>query len=433
MTAARLLRSAAGRTHDFARDIVWRHAFRIRRWRPITSCSGVPGKVLHVTTSFDLGGTQRQIQYLATSPAARFEHAVVEIFPELNYLFREGASVDAARYVQGGVVRRVVGRAIVSRNRRGWQLVQACKLARDFEVERPRVVVGWGHEIALTTFVAAALARVPRIVFCIRTVNPSYGWADSEFAALLRDAHRRTSPLVDRVIANSTFLRDDHAAWACIPPAQVMVCANGIAVEDIPPAAQAATRAHVRKRLGIPDDALVITNVGRFSSEKGQLGLVEAMRLLQQRTAIGVRWLLCGDGFTLPDVQAAAAAHGLANVIFTGRTNAVGGILSASDIFVMPSDYEGMPNAMMEAMAAGLPCVSTDRSGIRDIARNGSEALYYTAGDAEKLARHLQCLIEDPERRRALGEAAAARIREFTVERLVKCFEEILDGLPSVH
>ena len=75
-----------------------------------------------------------------------------------------------------------MGRAVVNRNRRGWQLVQVSKLVDDFEAERPQIVVGWGHEICVTTFVAAALARVPHIVFCIRTVSPDHGWTDDEFS-----------------------------------------------------------------------------------------------------------------------------------------------------------------------------------------------------------------------------------------------------------
>ena len=74
-------------------------------------------------------------------------------------------------------------------------------------------------------------------------------------------------------------------------------------------------------------------------------------------------WPLCGDGPTLDGVRAAAEAHGATNLVFAGRTSEVREVLSASDIFVMPSDFEGMPNAMMEAMVAGLPCVSTRISG----------------------------------------------------------------------
>jgi glycosyltransferase involved in cell wall biosynthesis len=324
-----------------------------------------------------------------------------------------------------------MGRAIVDRSRRGSHLVQVSKLVRDFRRERPSVVVAWGHEICVTTFVATAIAGVPHIVFCIRTVNPTYGWTSQSFAALLLAAHRRVTGAVDRIIVNSTLLREDHARWVGIDPAGIAVCANGIDVEARSPGDLAATRSRIRGELGIADDAVVISNVGRFSPEKGQLSLVEANRALTKAAGRPVVLLLCGDGPTLPDARARVQAEGMTNVIFTGRTDAVQHVLTASDIFVMPSDFEGMPNAMMEAMAEGLPCVSTTSSGIRDIARDGIEALYYEPGDMPLLVEHLQTLVENPGRARTLGAAAAARIREFSVPRFVECFERILDELPT--
>ena len=74
--------------------------------------------------------------------------------------------------------------------------------------ERPAIAVGWGHEMAVTTFIAAAIARVPRIVFCVRTVNPTYGWVPMTWARMLLRAHKNMLPHVSLVAVNSTLLRD---------------------------------------------------------------------------------------------------------------------------------------------------------------------------------------------------------------------------------
>ena len=160
---------------------------------------------------------------------------------------------------------------------------------------------------------------------------------------------------------------------------------------------------------------MVIVNVGRFSPEKGQLSLVDANRRLLPvhhdrssgcSVATGTRSpTSSGRGGAVDDQHRVYRTH-----------HCVADILAASDVFVMPSDYEGMPNAMMEAMAAGLPCVSTARSGARDVARDGIEALYYEPGDVATLVEHLVSLIADTDRAGAMGLAAKSRIREFDVD-----------------
>lgn len=418
---------ASLRYHNEVLNLVWSwgHLMRRRAAAPIEATH--QRRVAHVTSSFDVGGTQTQIKYLCTADGARYEHQAIEIFPEMNYLYRRGVEIEPSRYVMGSLWRRTFGRMVTNINFRSSQVIQIYKLIRDFEIDRPAVAVGWGHEMSVTTFIAAAFARVPRIVFCIRTVNPTYGWVPGFWGTMLLRAHRRMLPSVSLVAVNSTLLRDDHAAWVGMPAADIAVCANGIDIQVPPPAEAAAVRARKRQELGIADDVTVITNVGRFSGEKGQHSLVHANRLLLAR---GIPqkfvWVLCGDGPTFEEVKALAA--GMPNMLFLGRTTAVRDVLCASDLFVMPSDFEGMPNAMLEAMASGLPCVSTRRSGALDVARDGIEALYYDARDAVALASHLLRLLEDPALARRMGEAAAARVREFPISRFVHTFEAALDA-----
>jgi glycosyltransferase involved in cell wall biosynthesis len=418
--------------HESGLSLMWRRGYRMRSYftpRPVDPANRV---VAHATGSFDLGGTQTQIKNLCTAPEARYRHDAVEIFPELNYLYRRDVIVDPAFYVRGGTITRMLGRLVLNRNYRSSQLVQIYKLVRDFNAIKPDVVVGWGHEMSVTTFIAGAIARIPHIIFCIRTVNPTYGWVDPPFPDLLLRAHLCMLPKVSKVIVNSTLLQDDYSKWAAIDRESIVVCANGISASPLPPDRAAAARASVREAFGIGAGVRVILNVGRFSNEKGQRTLVEANKLLLDRgTAPPFVFLMCGDGITLEEVKAKAAGYGMTNMLFPGRTDRVKDVLAAADIFVMPSDYEGMPNAMMEAMAAGLPCVSTTRSGALDVARPGLDALYYEPRNATQLAIHLERLLQDPEYARNLGGAAAARILEFSVARSVTTFEQILDTVRS--
>jgi glycosyltransferase involved in cell wall biosynthesis len=406
----------------------WQSAGWIRNWRRSrTAVSVSPLRVLHVTSSFDLGGTQRQIKQLCLAPTARFEHHTTEIFPELNFLYRRGEALQTTRYVRGGLFQRAVGRCAANFSTRSWQMVQAYKLLRDFKAYRPDVVVGWGHEMCATSFLAAAIARVPHVVFCIRTFNPAYGWADATMGRLLGTAHRVMTPHLAVIITNSTPLRDDHARWIGIDPARIEVCANGIELVSISEGERQAKQAAVRQELNIAADARVAINVGRFSAEKGQHTIVAINNRLMRDYGDGLVWLLCGDGPTLPAVRGEADAAGMTNIRFLGRVTAVRDLLCASDIFVMPSDFEGMPNAMMEAMACGLPCVSTDRSGAVDVARHGQEALFYKVGDLAAMEQQVRFLLDHPDEARAMGRRARARLDEFSVERSLTRFEEIIE------
>jgi glycosyltransferase involved in cell wall biosynthesis len=97
----------------------------------------------------------------------------------------------------------------------------------------------------------------------------------------------------------------------------------------------------------------------------------------------------------------------------------------------MASDFEGMPNAMMEAMAAGVACVSTNRTGALDIAREGIEALYCNVGAANELADRISTLIVDPAKRHRLASAAATRMSEFTIAKMAGRFNDVLHGITN--
>jgi glycosyltransferase involved in cell wall biosynthesis len=420
------------RFHDVMLALMYTQGHRARSLRQLSNTFN-PGRVLHVTASFDLGGTQTQIKNLCEGAKVEglISHEAVEIFPEYNFLYRQGA-FDPKRYAGRGFLGRLISRLVTNADTRSSQIIQVFKLIRDIRVVQPEIVVGWGHEISVVTFIAASLAGVRHIVFCIRTFNPSLGWTSPRMGRLLRAAHRRMVPHVSAIITNSTPLRQDYSAWLDVDAKAITVCPNGI---DAAPATEseiAEARRVVRERYGIASDAVVLIHVGRFSAEKGQMSLMQAnLALLRRYPEPRFVWLLCGDGATFEEVQRYVVEHRFSNVVFAGRVNGVRSHLMAADIFVMPSDFEGMPNAMMEAMAHGLPAVSTDRSGAVDVARDRVEALYYPPRDIPALVERLAFLLDEPGERRALGARARERMKEFSIDRALHTFERRLGALCS--
>ncbi len=119
-----------------------------------------------------------------------------------------------------------------------------------------------------------------------------------------------------------------------------------------------AIRSEVRRELGLPADSLAVGHVGRFDPQKNHRFLVEIF----EKLPVDARLLLVGDGVLRPDVEQQAAALGIRDrILFTGVRTDVDRLLQAMDLFLMPSLFEGLPVSIVEAQAAGLPCLISDK------------------------------------------------------------------------
>ena len=114
------------------------------------------------------------------------------------------------------------------------------------------------------------------------------------------------------------------------------------------------------------------------------------------------------------------------SVHLLGKQNDIPNILAASDVFVLASNWEGNPLAVMEAMAAGLPVIATEVGGVPELVSSGEEGILVRAGDFSAFADAMQELLDDPEKRTAMGHAARIRaFNEFRVERMVQQYADL--------
>jgi glycosyltransferase involved in cell wall biosynthesis len=188
------------------------------------------------------------------------------------------------------------------------------------------------------------------------------------------------------------------------------VVANAADVERLP---EAVDRDAVRAELGFGPGDHVMTMVGTFKRQKGHEYLVAAAAAVAPRDP-RVHFLLVGDGELLPDIVRRVAAAGLQDrVHFLGTRRDVPALLAASDSFVLPSLWEGLPVALVEAMASGLPVIATEVSGTRQVMVAERTGWLVPPGDAARLADAMLDLLADPER--ACTRAGAGR--ERVVER----------------
>ena len=175
--------------------------------------------------------------------------------------------------------------------------------------------------------------------------------------------------------------------------------------------------------------------VGRLTPAKGQRILIDACRQLHQ-SGRKLQLVLVGAGPDEADLKATVARFGLDSIVrFTGALNQteVHAWYSRADAFALASFAEGIPVVLMEAMASGIPCVSTRITGIPELIRNGDDGLLVTPSDADELAAALARLMDDSPLRQYLARSGRARVQEKynlerNAERLGCIFETRLGG-----
>jgi len=202
---------------------------------------------------------------------------------------------------------------------------------------------------------------------------------------------------------------------------------NGVPTDEYAP--DPHTRAQWRQAHGIEPHATVLVHIGRFAPPKNHALLVEAFA--QVRADCPLYLLLVGAGELEDAVREQVAGLGLASrVRFLGVRADVADILRASDVFVLSSRWEGNPMSVMEAMAAGLPVVSTAVGGVPELVREGVTGRLVPSEDAGALAQALQALVDDPARRQAMGAAARRHaVAHFDIRHTVRGYEQLYESL----
>ncbi len=202
-----------------------------------------------------------------------------------------------------------------------------------------------------------------------------------------------------------------HVATVCEYAARrdFIAGANGRFVGVIPngvpmPVEPWAARERVRAQLGLGDDDVVMIVVGRLTWEKGFRALARALRLLGSNPA-RVVLLVAGDGPDRADIERTLHDAGRVMVRFLGSRSDVPDLLSAADLFVFPTLHENLSNALLEAMAHGLPVVASAVGGNVEVLRQGGGRLV-PPDHPEALAAAIAPLLADPAERRDLGDIA---------------------------
>lgn len=185
-----------------------------------------------------------------------------------------------------------------------------------------------------------------------------------------------------------------------------------------------------KKELGINKNTKIIVSVGNVNFQKGYDILIEAIRQVVRRQP-GLRFFICGsnDNDLYRQLDAKVKEYGLQdNIIFLGSRQDVLEIVRLADIFVMPSRWEGLSIALLEAMALGKAIIVSDIESMRLVLENGRDCLMFRSEDSSALADKIVKLLEDKRLQSKLGRAAAERSKEYSINHNIEGLLNIVDG-----
>lgn len=238
----------------------------------------------------------------------------------------------------------------------------------------------------------------------------------------LGNLHRLIAPLNHRVwdnasviVANSAGLRE--LAQQSLSRGAVQMVPNGVDLETYAPPALARS-----------DGVFRILFVGRLVEQKGARYILEVLPQVMAQTGAGIEVAVVGSGPEEPALREQARRLGLTDSIrfrgWVARKDMPEQYRSA-DVFVFPSFEEGMPNVVLEAMASGLPVVTTDIYGNRELVSDGDNGVLVPPGDAESLCQALVRLAKDLDLRQRMGRRSRERARAFGWEQTARAYLEL--------
>ena len=289
------------------------------------------------------------------------------------------------------------------------------------------------HIVHTHTAKAGTLGRLAAAIYN-RTVGPGQravvvhtyhghvldGYFGPAQTRLFLAIERGLAHVTDRIVAISPSIRGQLLASHGIGRAdQYAVVPLGFDLSTLA-AIDDRARATARAALDIAASAHVVTTVGRLTAIKQHALFLDVAALVAARDSQAM-FIIAGDGELRGALESRALALGLdRRVRFLGWRRDLATIYGASDLFLLTSRNEGTPVALIESLASGVPGVSTDVGGVRDVLDSDAAGLLAPDGDAPALADHAGTLLADPQRRRKMGEAGRAlAVERYSLDRLV--------------
>ena len=358
-------------------------------------------RILQIIPTLDRGGAEKQMTLLATGLAA------ADFDVQVCVLTRDGPL--GAVLKSAGIEYHVINKT--------WKADPSAylRLRRHIKRLKPDVVHTWLFAANSYGRFAASSLKVKSVIASERCVDSWKSWRE---LAIDRYLAKRTN----RIVANSESVRDFYAAHG-INPDLFQVIPNAV---EKPAVNGPQKKAELISELGLPDDVRLIGFVGRLWPQKRVKDLIWAADLLKC-VRDDTHLLIVGDGpqrWRLERYRDQVEIRD--RVHFLGERGDARDIISALDCLWLASAFEGQSNAVLEAMAAGVPVVATDIPGMRDLIVPGETGLLVPVGDRAEFTKQTRLILDDTELSSKLSANSIARVeREFSLQQMISRHAEL--------
>lgn len=358
-----------------------------------------------------LGGAERQIYYLARGlDRQRFEVRVFNLSDGGGYYWaRRIAEMDIA----------VVEISSQNRLKRLWDITQ---MIREW---RPHIIHAFPYHVNGYAVLAGSLNSIPAVGSIRNLPNERH----------LNRVPRIWRQLclfgVTKLVCNSCSAQEMLSEKFPTLDAPVVI-RNGVSV---PPEKEIVRlRTAALEEVGLADDRLTVGYVGRLSYQKNVPILLESIsKLLLDLTTLEL--IIVGDGPLRGELERQVSRLGLRDTVrFIGARPLAEEVMPAFDVLCLPSHFEGMPNVLMEAGAAGIPVVASEVGDVPKIVEHERTGLLFDPGDVTQMTTYLKTLLTNKELRNQMGKAARKRMHlEFSIRKMVEAYEQLYEHLSATN
>jgi glycosyltransferase involved in cell wall biosynthesis len=293
-------------------------------------------------------------------------------------------------------------------------------------IDRKNIDILHLHGYGATTFgrMAGALKRIPTIVHEHANLTNT-PWFQKIADAVLE-------PSTDIAIAVSKSTAEFLIKARQLPPDKVKTVYLGVPLDEFSRSRSPQEIADARRELRVAPDEFAVGTVTRLHDSKGNSYLVDAAAIvLRERPR--TKFYVVGEGPLLPDLQQQAQALGLGDrFVFHGFAKDVAAVVSAFDLSVFPSLWEGTPLTVFEALAMGKPIVATDADGLLDVLAHDRDAIIVPKRDANALAQAMVRMMDDDALRARLGAGARKTGQQYDISAFVRKMEQLYEILHRV-